>query len=40
MSSSHKKLPKTGSPLPLVGALGFASLLLAAGLRAARRLGY
>ena len=37
-SKTKKKLPKTGSELPLVGALGAASLALGAGLTLRRKL--
>jgi LPXTG-motif cell wall-anchored protein len=37
-SAAPKKLPKTGSPLPLIGLLGMASLALALSLAVRRRL--
>jgi len=37
-SAEGRKLPKTASPLPLVGLIGAASLLIGAGLTARRRM--
>jgi len=37
-SAAGRKLPKTASPLPLVGLIGAASLLIGAGLTARRRM--
>ena len=37
-AAAPKELPKTGSPLPLIGLLGFLSLAASLGLRAARSI--